>query len=91
VIPVHRGSSSTPRARERSFLTDFWQYVHRYLLRDSVHFSGSAGIASMLEQAGCQDVRVVVQLRRVLWKNKLYISLAVIRGTGPLARPVRTA
>jgi SAM-dependent methyltransferase len=68
------------RARERSPLTVLWQGVHRFLLRDNVHFCSSAEIVSLLEQAGFQDVRVLARLRRVLWRNKLYTSLALIRG-----------
>jgi ubiquinone/menaquinone biosynthesis C-methylase UbiE len=71
------------RARERSLLTVLWQYAHRFLLRDNVHFSSSTEIAGMLEQAGFQDVRVLTRLRRVLWRNKLYTSLVLIRGTRP--------
>jgi ubiquinone/menaquinone biosynthesis C-methylase UbiE len=69
------------RARERSLLTVVWQYAHRFVLRDNVHFSSSAEIAGMLEQAGFEDIRVLERLRKVLWKNKLYTSLALIRGT----------
>jgi hypothetical protein len=54
-----------------------------------VHFSSSTEIVGMLEQAGFQDVRVIARLRRVLWRNKLYTSLALIRGTRP--RPARSA
>jgi SAM-dependent methyltransferase len=77
------------RARERSLLTVLWQYAHRFLLRDNVHFHASTEIVGMLEQAGFQDVRVIARLRRVLWRNKLYTSLALIRGTRP--RPARSA
>jgi ubiquinone/menaquinone biosynthesis C-methylase UbiE len=71
------------RARERSLLTVVWQYAHRFLLRDNVHFSSSTEIAGMLEQAGFEDVRVLGRLRKVLWRNKLYTSLVLIRGTRP--------
>jgi ubiquinone/menaquinone biosynthesis C-methylase UbiE len=71
------------RARKRSLLTVLWQYAHRFYIRDNVHFSSSAEIAGMLEQAGFQDVRVLARLKKVLWKNKLYTSLALIRGTRP--------
>ena len=76
------------RARERSLLTLVWQYAHHFLLRDNVHFSSSTEIAGMLEQAGFRDVRVLDRLRKMLWKNKLYTSLALIRGTrpGPMGR-----
>jgi hypothetical protein len=43
------------------------------------------------EQARFQEARVIVQLRRVVCKSKFYTSQAVIRGTRPLAHPVRTA
>jgi ubiquinone/menaquinone biosynthesis C-methylase UbiE len=76
------------RARERSLLTVVWQYAHRFLLRDNVHFSSSTEIAGMLEQAGFEDVRVLGRLRKVLWRNKLYTSLVLVRGTRPgPARP----
>jgi ubiquinone/menaquinone biosynthesis C-methylase UbiE len=77
------------RERERSLLTVLWQYAHRFLLRDNVQFSSSTEIARMLEEAGFQDVRVLARLRKVLWKNKLYTSLALIRGTRP--QPARSA
>jgi SAM-dependent methyltransferase len=71
------------RARERSLLTVLWQYAHRFLIRDNVHFSSTTEIAGLLEQAGFGNVRVLARVEKVLWKNKLYTSLALIRGTRP--------
>jgi len=69
------------RARERSLLTLLWHYLHLFLLRDNVRFYSSAEIVRIVEEAGFRDVRVVSRLRRILWKNKLYTSLALVRGT----------
>jgi ubiquinone/menaquinone biosynthesis C-methylase UbiE len=71
------------RARQRSLLTVLWQYAHRLLIRDNVRFSSTTEIAGMLKQAGFENVRVLARLKKVLWKNKLYTSLALIRGTRP--------
>jgi hypothetical protein len=71
------------RARERSLLTVLWQYAHRFLiprqraLQQHDRDRGHAGAGRVRER------RVLARLKKVLWKNKLYTSLALIRGTRP--------
>lgn len=68
------------RARERSGLTLVWDFLHRFLIRDNVRFYNSAALISMLQRAGFDDAKVISRLDRLLWRGKMYTSLALLYG-----------
>jgi ubiquinone/menaquinone biosynthesis C-methylase UbiE len=68
------------RCGERSALTVVWHYLHQYVLRDGVRFYSSAEIVRLVAAAGFGDVDVLSRLQKMLWRRKLYTSLALVRG-----------
>lgn len=68
------------RARERSALTQVWDFLHRFLIRDHVRFYDSAALIGMLQRAGFEDARVLSRLDRLLWRGKMYTALALVYG-----------
>ena len=68
------------RAREGSWLTDIWGFVHRFLIKDQVQFYDTASILRMLNRVEFQDEQVKLKIRKYFWKNKMYTSVALISG-----------
>jgi len=68
------------RAREGSILTAVWAYLHHYLIRDHVRFYKTGDLLDMMRQAGFEQARTEISLRRILWRGKAYTSVALISG-----------
>ncbi|MEM7022166.1 MAG: class I SAM-dependent methyltransferase [Pseudomonadota bacterium] len=69
------------RAREGSFLTAVWGYLHHYLIRDHVRFYRTEELLEMMRRAGFQQARTELSLKKLFWQGKTYTSLALISGT----------
>jgi len=68
------------RAREGSALTAMWAYLHHYLIRDHVRFYRTGDLLDMMRDAGFQQARTETSLRKILWRGKIYTSVALISG-----------
>ncbi len=66
------------RAKERSLLTTFWDYLHRTLIRDHVRFYRETELCQLLKDAGFAEVQMVSRIEKYLWKGKLYTSLILL-------------
>lgn len=68
------------RAREGSALTAVWGCLHRYVIRDHVRFYRTEVLLEMMRNAGFEQVRTELSLRKFLWRGKVYTSAALISG-----------
>jgi len=69
------------RNKSRSLMTGIWGWLHRHWIRDNVSFYELEELQSLLRAAGFARVRTLRTINRVLWKNKLYTSVALIECT----------
>lgn len=67
------------RDKSKSMLTFLWGWLHRHCIKDNVEFYTQSDLLSFFNRAGFEDVDVVKSINRLLWKNKLYTSVALIR------------
>lgn len=67
------------RDKSRSALTFLWGWLHRHWIKDNVEFYTRDDLMSLFTRAGFREVTVVRSVSRLLWKNKLYTSIALIR------------
>jgi ubiquinone/menaquinone biosynthesis C-methylase UbiE len=68
------------RAREGSALTALWGYLHHHLIRDHVRFYRTGDLLDMMCNAGFEQARTELSLRKFLWRGKAYTSVALISG-----------
>jgi SAM-dependent methyltransferase len=71
------------RAMDSSVGTLAWDLLHRFVVRDQVRFYRTEELASMLSDAGFEEVRVLTRVRRLFWKGKLYTSLVFLSARAP--------
>lgn len=71
---VERNKSNSP-------LTRLWGWLHRHWIKDNVEFYTLDELVSCFEDAGFGDVAVTRTVNRLLWKNKLYTSVALLQCT----------
>ncbi|HSH41438.1 MAG TPA: class I SAM-dependent methyltransferase [Arenicellales bacterium] len=69
------------RNKSNSPLTLLWGWLHRHWIKDNVEFYSLAEVVDCFRTAGFADVAVVRTVNRLLWKNKLYTSVALIKCT----------
>lgn len=67
------------RDKSRSALTFLWGWLHRHCIKDNVAFYTRDELVAVFTRAGFKDVAVVKSINRLLWKNKLYTSITLIR------------
>lgn len=67
------------RDKSRSALTLLWGWLHRHCIKDNVSFYAREDLASFFTNAGFNDVTVARSINRLLWKNKLYTSIVLIK------------
>jgi SAM-dependent methyltransferase len=66
------------RAKDRSALTLVWDLLHNFLIKDAVRFYNTSDLLAMLRDAGFRNVQVRREMRKLLWKRKLFTSLVLI-------------
>src|SRR3546814_17996219 len=66
------------RAKERSWITVFWDVLHRFVIRDRARFYTSEMLEEMLKDAGFRDIEIRWRLRKFMWNNKLHTSVVLI-------------
>lgn len=71
------------RAKERSWITVFWDVLHRFVIRDRARFYTSEILEEMLQDAGFRDVKVRWRLRKFMWNSKLHTSVVLISARKP--------
>lgn len=69
------------RNKADSPLTSLWGWLHRHWIKDNVEFYTLDELVSCFKGAGFRDVTVVRTVNRLLWKNKLYTSVALLKCT----------
>jgi demethylmenaquinone methyltransferase/2-methoxy-6-polyprenyl-1,4-benzoquinol methylase len=67
------------RDKGNSALTTLWDFLHRYLIRDAVHFYSATELYSFLEKAGFSHNRLMLSIDKLLWKKKLYTRMVWIK------------
>lgn len=67
------------RNKSNSPLTQLWGWLHRHVIKDNVEFYDLDQLLSFFRQSGFSEVRVIRKLRRVMWKNKLYTDVVLIK------------
>lgn len=70
------------RNKSNSPLTLLWGWLHRHWIKDNVEFYTLDQLTSCFKDAGFGDVTVVRTVNRLLWKNKLYTSVALLKCIG---------
>lgn len=66
------------RNKANSALTRLWGWLHRHWIRDNVEFYSLDELRRCLTGAGFEPVSVAHTVTRLLWKNKLYTSIALL-------------
>lgn len=69
------------RNKSSSMLTLLWGWLHRHWIKDNVEFYALDDLVSCFRDAGFGDVSVVRTVNRLMWKNKLYTSVALLKCT----------
>lgn len=69
------------RNKANSALTRLWGWLHRHWIRDNVEFYSLDELHRCLSGAGFEPVTVAHTVTRLLWKNKLYTSIALLEGS----------
>jgi ubiquinone/menaquinone biosynthesis C-methylase UbiE len=69
------------RNKSNSPLTLLWGWLHRHLIKDNVEFYSLEELVDCFRAAGFADVTVARTVNRLLWKNKLYTSVALLKCT----------
>lgn len=69
------------RNKSNSPLTLLWGWLHRHWIKDNVEFYTLDQLTSCFKDAGFGDVTVLRTVNRLLWKNKLYTSVALLKCT----------
>ena len=68
------------RDKAGSILTQTWDALHKFIIRDHVRFYLSSELIQFFESAGFSDVSIKRKLKKLFWKGKFYTSLALISG-----------
>lgn len=69
------------RNSSNSVLTQAWGWLHRHWIKDNVEFHAEDQLVFYLKNAGFTNVVTVRSINRLLWKNKLYTSVVLIKCT----------
>lgn len=69
------------RNASNSVLTRAWGWLHQHCIKDNVEFHTEDQLASYFTNAGFTNVTTVRSINRVLWKNKLYTSVVLLKCT----------
>lgn len=69
------------RNKSNSMLTLLWGWLHRHWIKDNVEFYALDDLVSCFKDAGFPDVAVARTINRLMWKNKLYTSVALLKCT----------
>jgi len=69
------------RNKANSPLTLLWGWLHRHWIKDNVEFYTLGELIDCFRGAGFGEVEVARTINRVLWKNKLYTSVALLKCT----------
>ncbi len=69
------------RNKSNSPLTLLWGWLHRHWIKDNVEFYSLDELTACFKNAGFEDVTVVRTINRLLWKGKLYTSVALLKCT----------
>lgn len=67
------------RAMSGSILTKLWYLIHTRLLKDITSFYTKERLCQLLKEAGFSSVQETDQLKKLLWKGKIYTSIMVIK------------
>lgn len=66
------------RNKAGSWLTQLWGWLHRHVIRDNVEFYDLNQLLGFFRKAGFREVAAVRNIRRILWKNKLFTNVVLI-------------
>ena len=67
------------RNKSNSRMTQFWDWLHQYVIKDNVKFYDLDQLLSFFRAAGFSEARPIRKIRRLLWKNKLYTDVVLIK------------
>ena len=67
------------RNKARSVLTFIWGVLHTVLIKDQVVFYKTSELIDIFQKAGFREARAISTIKRYLWKNKLFTSIALLR------------
>ena len=68
------------RAREGSWMTSVWDFLHRLVIRDDCRFFSTSELRALMSGAGFADAATVRHIKKWFWHGKLHTSLALLNG-----------
>ncbi|MFZ0389941.1 MAG: methyltransferase domain-containing protein [Calditrichia bacterium] len=72
------------RAKDGSALTQLWDLLHRFFIKDQVKFYTSGELIEMLKRTGFCDLKIKKKVRKLVWKGKFNTSLVLMSAKKPV-------
>jgi ubiquinone/menaquinone biosynthesis C-methylase UbiE len=68
------------RDKADSYLTIMWNILHKYVIKDNVHFYHLSELTKFYQKAGFCNILVQAKIRKLFWKKKFYTNMVLLSG-----------
>lgn len=66
------------RNKSDSRMTQIWGWIHEHIIKDNVVFYDVVELKYFFQESGFSGVQVVRNIRRLMWKNKIYTDVVLV-------------